>query len=106
MEVAFNSFELRDVCEKQVCALRLLGVDCSERLTRRMADLREARNLSELLAGHPREIEGKIVLQLGRNETLTLCPNHPRAKGNQQIDWQKVSRVKVEEIKSIERSII
>ena len=58
MELAFATKSLRQLCENEARAKRDLGETVAERLKRRLADLRAAECVKDLVAGHPREVEG------------------------------------------------
>jgi hypothetical protein len=76
----------------------------AKKLRERLADLRAATNISELIAGRPREIEGRrfsyFAVDLANSYRIVLCANHnkvPLLKTGG-IDWAKVRRLKVHKI--------
>src|SRR5262245_53225573 len=53
VNLAFSTLELRTVCENQVAAERAYGIEVARDLRARLADLQDAENVRELLAGEP-----------------------------------------------------
>ncbi len=103
LELSFANKGLRQLCESSVKANRKLGVDVANELRRRVADLRAATSVRDLLIGAPRETqEDQIALNVGPRFQLTFCANHntvPKIESGA-IDWSKVSRVKILSIES------
>jgi hypothetical protein len=90
-------------------AERAFGMDVAQQLRERLASLREATNVSELLTGHPREILGGrrrcYELDLPENYRMVVCANHkpiPLLQETTRVDWSKVSRVMIHNIEKIE----
>ncbi len=54
LELAFETRELRDMCEDEAEARRALGQTIAEMLRNRLADLDSATSPGDLLAGQPR----------------------------------------------------
>jgi toxin HigB-1 len=101
MQLAFATKSLREICESAEKAKRELGSKVSDKLKHRLADLRAAISVHDLVAGHPRKLDEtyqrKIVMQLGAGYRLVFCANHavlPKLESGK-IDWSKVSRVKL-----------
>jgi plasmid maintenance system killer protein len=101
MEIAFENKSLRKLCESERTARRSLGARVAERLKRRLADLRAANCVQDVVAGRPRELHGnsagQVVLDLGEGAYLVFCTNHsvaPLSDGTH-VDWSKVNRVKI-----------
>ncbi len=103
LQLSFANRSLRDICESSAKANRKLGIDAANELRRRVADLRAATSVHDLLIGEPRGIdENQIVLDVGTSFQIIFCANHntmPRFESGE-IDWSKVSRVKILEIES------
>lgn len=78
----------------------------AEILKRRLADLRAATSIEDLLAGQPRELDGSdgqhMVIDLRDGYRIIFCANHPKnpITENGDLDWAKVSRVKILQIES------
>lgn len=104
VEIAFRTRELRDICEKEANAVDALGADAAGALKRRLADLRAATSIEDLVAGKPMALHGpdeeRMSVPLTENCRLVLSANHrhhPRLEdGN--VNWSQVRRVKVERI--------
>ena len=54
MELAFETMSLRTICESESDAKHELGQTVAESLKRRLADLRAATSITDLVAGRPR----------------------------------------------------
>jgi hypothetical protein len=101
LEIAFASFELRELCEHEEVALQRVGVFATEALKNRLSDLRSADSVKEVLAGDPREVTrhgiSYYMIDLADGYELSICSNYikeRRAVGGQ-VDWLRVRRVKV-----------
>ena len=57
LELAFNSRELRSICEHEPTAKDALGAEIAEALRRRLADLRAATSIADLIVGNPHTVE-------------------------------------------------
>ena len=105
MEIQFDTKELRDICEQEAVAIELLGVMAAETLIRRLADLRAAEAISDVVAGNPQLGEhGELEcfrLSLAEESVLVLTPNHskPRLDNAGKTDWPMVRRVRVVSLK-------
>ena len=106
MELAFDSKPLRTICESEDDATQELGHAVSEILKHRLADLRAATSIADLLVGRPRVLQRAVhqymAVDLGDDLRLVFCANHPNnpvAKSGQ-VDWLKVSRIKILRIES------
>lgn len=109
MNLAFSSRELRTLCKSQTVAERAYGVVVARELRGRLADIREAGSVLELLAGHPREVsDGRhrcYEVSLPEAYRLLICANHdplPFQGGTGRIDWSRVSRVRIASIDKVE----
>ena len=101
MEFAFDSKELRAICEHESVAEEKLGPEIAEILRHRLADLRAVTSLADLTAGNPHlATVGSmecLVLDLRHRAQIVLQANHPENPSTTggQVDWSKVSRVQV-----------
>lgn len=100
MELAFDSEQLRTTCENETAAKAQMGANAAEALKRRLADLRSANSISDLVAGHPRFVEGTeehMVVDLENGYYMIFCANHPHnpLTENDKLDWTRISRVKI-----------
>jgi hypothetical protein len=97
--LAFETMPLREICEKEAEAIDALGSDVAMYLRRRLADLRAAASMEDLMAGRPRQSpdRSKLLLDLVAGQVLVCEPNHrvrPREKAGVP-DWPRISRVKI-----------
>ena len=78
-----------------------LGPKMAEALKRRLADLRAARYVGDLLAGSPRELDGAdqrhMAIGLTDGHRMVFAANHTRNMLTEagRVDWTMVSRIKV-----------
>jgi hypothetical protein len=104
VQIAFQTLALRKFCENEEEAQAEFGLECAGLLKHRLADMESASSPFDLLAGKPvmDSKTGEISIELSSGYTVVIKPNHPKCpKGaGDEIDWAKVSRVK---IVSIER---
>ena len=104
MELAFESKELRSICEHGATAKDELGAEVAEVLRARLADLRASTSVKDLIVGNPHSVEFEgtsyFVVDICQGYQIVLKANHPEnpLTGTDRIDWAKVSRVKVTHI--------
>lgn len=104
LEVAFQSRELRSVCESPARAKRELGELASAALRRYLADLEAVETVAELsemglsFENCAKKI-GAVRFPLGDGLYLNCEVNHRSVPRNgEQVDWTKVMRLKVTSI--------
>ena len=99
MEIAFESRELREICEHEAEAKAKLGDPVAAALKSRLADLDAAMSPSDLVAGRPRIGEDKetMVIDLCQGYRIVFAANHPNNPLSErgEVDWRKVSRVRI-----------
>lgn len=101
MELAFEAKALRSICESEAEAKRALGCRVAETLKHRLADLRAATSVEDLVAGQPRNLGGDdlhhMAVDLSDVCRMVFCANHARNPTTDagDIDWSRVSRVKI-----------
>lgn len=101
MDLAFESKHLRLVCEDETTAKEKFGVVITEVLKHRLADLRAATSISDLVVGNPRISDvvhtDCLVIDLRPGHQVVLKANHPEnpLTDTGQLDWEKVRRLKV-----------
>lgn len=108
MEISFATKELREICERQSAALASLGAEVAGLLMRRLADLRAAKSIEDLVAGQPMASPAnpRLEIRLAKRGLLALqatplpAPTNPDGT----IDWPAVRRLKVVEITHAETS--
>lgn len=101
MELAFTTRSLRLLCESKTKANKELGEETAEKFIRRLADLRAAICINDLVAGNPRELnhssEQQFAINISDDLNIIFCANHntnPLLKCSK-IDWSKVTRIKI-----------
>jgi proteic killer suppression protein len=101
VNLAFRTLKLREVCLSQTKAEAKYGYKVAKLLRERLADLRAAETVLELVAGRPREIpskpHNKYAISLTDGYRLVLRVNHaevPLQKSGQ-VDWALVTRVMI-----------
>ena len=92
-----NSLELAFECSAKL----KLGDAVSEVLKHRLADLRAAGSVSDLVAGRPRILHRsnpeKMVLDLCDGYHVVFVPNNIERPTTEtgELDWQRVSRIRI-----------
>lgn len=107
MVIAFESKELRLVCENQALANDKYGSALTNKLHDRLADLMAANTIYDVLLGNPKQLViGSIQgyrIELYKPFVMTLVVNHvepPVNKANQ-IDWGRIFKVKIISIEKL-----
>lgn len=100
MELAFDTRELRRICEISSHADQLLGEQTASVLRRRLAELVAASSPTELWIGNPRihpVHEEQMLIDLLDDVVLQMAANHPEnPRGSDgKIAWAKVRRLKI-----------
>jgi hypothetical protein len=101
VELAFETKEVREICEVQLTAEAQLGIPTARSLRARLADLRAAHFATEILAGSPHVLTdvppGLVHLLLDDGYLLAYCANHVvnPTKDTGELDWASVGRVKI-----------
>jgi proteic killer suppression protein len=108
VQIAFQSKLLRAVCEDEAQARRDYDEAVVEALQHRLADLRAASSVRDIIAGRPRTIEGPegqcMAVDLAGKWRLVFAANHvanPKTESNT-CDWAKVTRVKIMRIENFD----
>lgn len=101
LEIAFESISLRSFCETEAHAIREFGKSVAELLKHRLADMRVATSIKDLIVGRPRELtganSGQIMLELCDGHCVVFCANHTNNPTTSigAIDWPKVRRIRI-----------
>jgi hypothetical protein len=101
LELGFDTLELRTTCERAAEAQGALGSRVAGALQRRIADVRAAARIGDLIAGNPRILEDHcppvLVIDLIDDWRLVLSANHKKLRhtATGAVDWNAVMRVKV-----------
>jgi hypothetical protein len=106
LQLAFNSEQLRTMCENETAAKNQMGAAASDSLKHRLADLRSATSILDLVAGRPRfleDTEEQMVIDLDDGYHLLFCANHPNNPLTEtgKLNWPRISRVKILRIEQI-----
>jgi plasmid maintenance system killer protein len=105
LELAFDSKQLRNICERESSAIEELGADIASVLKRRLADLRAARSPRELPLGNLRLENGEkgkvFVIDVCEGVQLVFCSNHvkPLLTVDGDVDVPRIGRIKILEIR-------
>lgn len=101
LEISFADKSLRSVCENSAKAEVAYGIEPAVRLQRRLADLRAATSVKDLVVGsYTQKSEGlgnELTFDLGGGFTMWIAPNHmvrPELRTGK-TDWKRVRRIKV-----------
>jgi proteic killer suppression protein len=101
IEISFANTKLRDLCEQEKVARRNLGDLSAKKLKTRLADLRAASHVGELVAGRPHPLKGDRLGQLaldlhGADRLVIKAENDPipMLQGGA-VDWAQVDKVQV-----------
>ena len=106
MELAFESKSLRSICENEADAEQELGSAVAEALKHRLADLRAATSIHDVVVGNPRPLSTVgtpcLILDLCDNYYIIVEANHPNNPLTEEgeFDWAMISRLKVTQIRS------
>ena len=102
MELAFQTQALRDICEDAEKATSEFGDEVAIALRHRLADLRAAVSLTDLVVGHPQVSGDHVSVKVGKTHDLYLAANHVRMPltPDGSLDWRTVSRLRVLEIRN------
>lgn len=104
MVIAFATKRLRDICEDGAVAVKELGSPVAEALQERLADLRAAASIDDLIVGSPR-VSGAdsstLTIMLTGSAYTLWAANHvtPYRDAEGHIDWTRTRRVRLLEIR-------
>ena len=98
--MAFATERLRAVCEDGIIAGTEYDPMVVEQLQARLADLRAAGSINDLLAGNPRTESGRLTVQVANGYVLVARPNHRVAPlgADGEVDWGRVRRLHIQEL--------
>ena len=101
MELAFETIDLRTMCENDAIAQELLGVEAATMLKHRLADLRAAESIRDLPLVVPPDAssngQATVLVHLCNKIYIVVCSNHrrPPTRQDNAIDWARVNRVRI-----------
>lgn len=101
LEISFANKQLREICENETVAKEVYGDLCAKKLFSRLSDLRASETIYDVLAGNPTKVNAlEISITLDNKSKLIITANHisnPLTDKNE-IDWDRVSRIKIIDI--------
>jgi hypothetical protein len=107
LEISFDNKEIRALCEFDEKAKAHYGNEIALHLRIRLADLRAASNIYDVLIGHPEELDHganfSYKVDLCDGYLLIFSANHiskPLLE-NGNLDWSQVRRIKILKIANI-----
>ncbi len=102
MEILFENKAVREICEKAAVAKKKLGDVSARKLKSRLAEMKAASSVTELVAGNPHPLKGdrlgQYALSLAGGWRITFYPGNdpvPR-KPDASIAWEQVTIVVIE----------
>lgn len=106
MIIAFETKKLRTICEDDMVATKELGQAVADALKERLADVRAAESIADLIVGTPQTSgtdESTLTITLTLSAKTVWTPNHVSqpCRDDGRINWDRINRVR---LLSIERS--
>lgn len=103
MIIAFETKRLREICEDDAVAINELGTSVAEALKQRLADVRAAESISDLIVGSPCPSgpdSSTLTISLNSSVRTVWSPNHvsPPRNSAGHIDWSRARRLLLREI--------
>jgi proteic killer suppression protein len=104
MEISFEDESIEDACRIPKLAKKALGAESAVKLQRRLTELFNAENVSELVAGRPhpltRDRIGEFAMDLHGGKRIVFRPTTqpPPTKPDGSIDWKSVTKVTITEL--------
>ena len=101
MDLAFQTKELRDVCERRAVATAKIGVAAALELEQRLADIDAVETAAELIRLFPdyvvKRASDEFLLRLSSGHELVLRSGHVETATTPDgsTDWTKVMRFRV-----------
>jgi hypothetical protein len=105
MELAFATKALRSLCEEEGTAVEKFGTKVAAELRARIADLRAADSVADIVAGTPQFFDDDPRMTISVLEALeiVLRPNHLSVPSDAEgrIDWSRVRRLKIDKLNQL-----
>lgn len=104
--MAFENKLIRTTCENEESAKEQYGVEVAAKLKARLADLRAAKNVSELIVGNPQEVKSNpyptYKMDLCDGFKIKFCANHVKVPTMESgdIHWSKVNRILILDVEN------
>lgn len=105
MELSFATKTLRSLCEDEDAAVQKFGKKAAAELRARIADLRAADSVADIVAGAPRffEDDPRMTISVLEELEIVLRPNHLnmplQAAGG--VDWSHVRRLRIDKLNQL-----
>jgi len=101
VQLAFETQQLRTICESSAEAITEFGQEVAYLLMARLADLDSAVSMRDVLVGQPRTCDsGDLEIELTGGYRMVCRANHPSnpITDSGMIDWDRVSRIRIVDI--------
>lgn len=104
MHISFVSVNVEALCRQSKLAAKALGALSAQKLQRRLAELFNAENVSELVAGRPHPLvgdkRGAFAVDLHGGDRLVFKPTKqpPPVKADGGIDWARITDITIVEL--------
>jgi plasmid maintenance system killer protein len=101
LEIAFADELLREFCTKKLAAESEFGVVVARQLRSRIADLRAADNVAEVVTGNARAHDrDQYIVDICKKWHLLFKANHSSNPlgDHHRIDWKRVTRIRITHI--------
>ena len=101
MNILYLTDDLEKLCTDKRKAKKKLGNDGFKKLRARLADIKAAQQVTELVAGTPHPLkgdrEGQFALRLDKGKRLVFKPAHEPIpqKEDGSTDWDRVTAVRI-----------
>lgn len=97
MDVAFDTLELRELCENYSSAVSKFGPENAVMLRARLADLKAAEIVSELQFCTECQLDqcSSQRIEIAAGLSLEFVSNHRHHLGQSSVDWSHVRRVRI-----------
>ena len=104
MNISFVNVNVEALCRQSKLSAKALGALSAQKLKRRLAELFNAENVSELVAGRPHRLvgdkRGEFAVDLHGGDRLVFKPTQqpPPVKGDGGIDWARITDITIVEL--------
>jgi toxin HigB-1 len=99
MDIEFLSPQLRVTCTSERQAVRELGQPAAKKLFARLADLKAAEHVGELIVGYPHPLKGDrtgqfaVRLEGGKRLVFASADEPVPVHDDGSVDWKRVTRI-------------
>ena len=97
MDIAFNTRELRNICENKYHACKVLGDNAAELLFAIVSDILAAESVSELQMLYDLKTSSEHIIFKVDNILMKFISNHLKPKS----EWQSVTRIKLQVLRKV-----